>query len=140
MTYNKIPLPDLGLDCEKKELKDCPFCGGKPCNSANNYETPSGRDYIVKHFVECMNCEGRTKEYDTEKQANQSWNTRTAENEKIVLFIDEEKLAIQICLGENPNRDIKYWEKLPNITKTMFRQQANRQSQNAKSFMRIEKE
>lgn len=55
----------------------CPFCGGKHCNSANRYETPSGRDYIVRHFVECMDCEARTSEYDTEKQANLAWNTRS---------------------------------------------------------------
>lgn len=95
----KIPLPELGLDCEKKDIEN------------------------VKEEYEEIN--------------NIGYNTRTAENEKSVLFIDEEKLGRYFQSQVKSN--IK-WEDLGNPHRDAYILKAKRLIEHAKSFMRIEKE
>lgn len=92
----KIPLPELGLDCEK--IKACPF--------------------HTKDTIGCSYC-----------NEDNMYNTRTAENEKSVLVIDEEKLE-----------DVLLHWMSTTIYSMIGKGLAKHLSQNAKSFMRIEKE
>ena len=55
----------------KKELRDCPFCGGKP-----EYEISDCGDNFSVYFVECTKCHARLKPYDDEQTARKIWNTR----------------------------------------------------------------
>lgn len=120
----KIPLPELGLDCEKKELKDCPFCG----HEANNFMA-SGAPVWCANSHCGLNNGVMTKEL---------WNTRTAENAKSVLVIDENNFAQEISNVIFPN-STTLWKVLPEEAKRTFKDYAKHLSQNAASFMRIEK-
>lgn len=58
-----------------KELKPCPFCGGKA--EIISEETYSGHNLF---WVECIECDCRTSDYeDNEKEAIESWNRRVAD-------------------------------------------------------------
>lgn len=64
---------------------------------------------------------------------------RTAENEKSVMVIDEEKYAkelFEICEYPNPEK----WEETEEWNREVWRKRASIISKNAKSFMRIEKD
>lgn len=122
----KIRLVDLGLSCEKKEyspkeLAPCSICGHKEFHIRPYKTTVS-----CPVSIECRLCRF-TVEMQSWQALEKWWNTRTAENEKSVLLIDEEKLAILI--GDSEYFDIGFTEKL-----------AKELSQNAKSFMSIQKE
>lgn len=82
----KIPLPQLGLECEKKELEDCPFCQSNKLEIHNAYGMK-----MVLHNDEKSKCPISGYGINLLK-----WNIRTSENSKSVLEIDEEKLAIEI--------------------------------------------
>lgn len=136
----KIPLPELGLDCEKKELKDCPFCGYQPEND-NRTTVHSETEKISVNFgFFCRKCGVSKGCYPTERKAIDAWNTRTSENQKAVLVIDEEKLRLElipliaqlVCeweirprFGEGSDRS----DLIIKFTKDL--------SQNAKSFIKI---
>lgn len=63
----------------------------------------------------------------------------TAENEKSILVIDEEKFAEEISNVIFPN-STTLWDVLPEEAKKTFKEHAKYLSQNAKSFMRIVKD
>lgn len=110
----KIPLPELGLDCEKEFLRPRMTIKCPEEINPKNWPTYS-HGYI------------------------QGINQRTAENEKSVLVIDEEKYAkelFEICEYPNPEK----WEETEEWNREVWRKRASIISQNAKSFMRIEKE
>lgn len=123
----KIPLVSLGLDCEKKELKKC----------VHNWvwSNNEGRHY-------CQKCQdwsylaNNTVSVSTDSLPVMGYNTRTAENEKSVLVIDSQNLENLIRkfadkLWENRHRNIHEIDQ-ENLAKFL--------SQNAKSYVRIEKE
>lgn len=126
---------------EKKELNDCPFCGSK--GIIKEYGLDGWRGRCSKG---CCTTGDSTMD---KRQVIKSWNTRTAENEKSVLVIDEEKLAAYL-FEENQNnlygKDALTWEvaleyeKEKDATCHSFREKAKHLSQKVKSFMRIEKE
>lgn len=112
----KIPLIDLGLSCEKKEVMEYPI---------------NDIHFVIKHVGEIEQAIG--------------YNTRTEENEKSVLVIDEDRIGFEIyfyqcSLGietakefwtaSHYKSDLKY--RAINIAKYL--------SQNTKSFLSIQKE
>lgn len=124
----KIPLPELGLDCEKKELKDCPFCGYQPEND-NRTTVHSETEKISVNFgFFCRKCGVSKGCYPTERKAIDAWNTRTSENQKAVLVIDEEKILYMFYDRDAMGR--KLWEKRPEEIVEYL-------SQNAKQFIKI---
>lgn len=69
-----------------KELKPCPFCGGKPqvfkCNgngsvSTDDLTADKARGQIMSHcFICCTRCRVRTFQYLTRRGAFNAWNRR----------------------------------------------------------------
>lgn len=133
----KIPLSELGLDCEKKELKDCPFCGsmvsfiGEARAFDNIFVGKIGQ-------IICPNCFSRAHgDMRKKEECVKAWNTRTAENEKSVLVIEEDILARAIFLWAQNRKSIEYTDVYSTNNSISLSEHL---SQNAKSFMRIEKE
>lgn len=56
------------------ELELCPFCGSTAFTV--NYEYKLDNGVCKMWFVECNGCHATTFEYDTEKEAIESWNRR----------------------------------------------------------------
>ena len=53
------------------KLRSCPFCGSEHVYIIN--ENIAG----VPKYAECYHCQARTKDYYTEKEAQEAWNCRT---------------------------------------------------------------
>ena len=55
-----------------KELKNCPFCGGKAISRRRR------PDHIMngKYFISCAECKNKTGYYDSEEEAIMAWNRR----------------------------------------------------------------
>ena len=51
---------------ENKELKPCPFCGGKAEDLV----------YDCEFWINCMKCHNGTSPYDSQEEAVKAWNTR----------------------------------------------------------------
>lgn len=55
---------------EMPELKNCPFCGGKPELRVNNF------DHYQTGWIECPNCSVKTKDHGGKELTIAAWNTR----------------------------------------------------------------
>ena len=79
MSRNTVQrLPPRVLDAGGEvmaELKPCPFCGGKD----SGILTTSYDGYWFAVF--CENCMAQTRKYRQEKDAVESWNRRSGEEE-----------------------------------------------------------
>jgi hypothetical protein len=71
-----------------RELKPCPFCGGKPkvkvCDGSGTYYTDIGTDFLfgrkMSHcLVKCDRCGVKTKAYLTRRGVFNAWNRREGE-------------------------------------------------------------
>lgn len=60
-----------------KELKPCPFCGGK---GELRYR-PFDEDFFIKCEYKNWKCNTQTLYYETEEEAIEAWNTRASEVE-----------------------------------------------------------
>ena len=61
---------------EHKELKPCPFCGGKA-----EVVPYSVYGKVKSYFVQCLKCGCQSRDYTSKQNAEKSWNRR-AENGK----------------------------------------------------------
>ena len=57
---------------ENKELKSCPFCGGKAY-------IVKGKGYYA-YWIKCYDCRVETEAYEFEDEAIEVWNKRVGEN------------------------------------------------------------
>ena len=59
-----------------KELKPCPFCGGKAKILSRAI------DWLLdEHIIKCESCNCRTDTYETKGEAREAWNKRYKEGE-----------------------------------------------------------
>ena len=62
----------------EKELKPCPFCGGK----SELWESKASNGYLYGYAIRCVMCKSRTKIYKEIEYATDAWNRR-ADNGKL---------------------------------------------------------
>lgn len=129
----KIPLTELGMDVEKKELKDCPFCGSNKVQLLNP---------ILDRKYDCISCRGCGMDFNCNEiltsEIIEKWNTRTADNAKSVLVIDEEKAAIEmIPIRYNNQCPFALYSEGHLSKRKLIEIIAKHLSQNAKQFMKI---
>ena len=58
------------------ELKECPFCGGKP--KLSNRLVVNGLEVKTVYHIYCTKCLAAIAEYDTEFSALAAWNQRSS--------------------------------------------------------------
>lgn len=126
MTH-KIPISSLAVKCDEKELLDCPFCGS---------DVVEVTDDQLRTRCEHCGAMGPYFHLVGSKSLKLAWNTRTSENAKSVLVIDEENYAKLLFAYVYPKSDEKLWEHL----EENFLKEAKYLSKNASQFMRIERD
>lgn len=70
---------------EAKELKKCPFCGGKAILKINH----GFREEVISAFAYCKECGVATRSYALKTTAVEAWNRRTMSTNVIEKILEE---------------------------------------------------
>ena len=80
-----------------KYLRRCPFCGGDAA-----FQELSGFRIVIQYIAECERCGIYTREYSTQEQAAEQWNTRQEDNG--IILVEDGSVDTDECkeLGFRP--------------------------------------
>ncbi len=68
------------------ELKPCPFCGHKARLLTKQTQTNDDlifREWKYEYIVKCNKCKASVGHYKSARTAENSWNTRTPQNDEV---------------------------------------------------------
>lgn len=80
-----------------KYLRRCPFCGGDAA-----FQELGGFRTVLQYIAKCERCGINTREYSTQEEAAEQWNTRQEDN--VIVLVEDGSVDLDECkeIGVRP--------------------------------------